>query len=107
MQQSAIATLSGDHARVFLLVDAYTSRGKLRDDLAALRPGPTETVHAIVDDLVRRGFVVEIGDRLVGTIPLRRRRSSAELTAWLQRWVGESAAVPATAPDALAALAAR
>ncbi|MGH8310520.1 MAG: hypothetical protein ACRETX_12100, partial [Steroidobacteraceae bacterium] len=96
--QSVSATLAGDHARVLLLADAYTSRSKLRDDLAALRAGSSESLDSIVDDLVRRGILVEIGDRIVGAIPLRRRRTSAQVAEWLQRW----AAVPSFG-DTLAA----
>lgn len=103
--QSVSATLAGDHARLLLLADSYTSRSKLRDDLATLRPGSTEAVDDIVDDLVRRGIMLEIGGRVVGAIPLRRRRSAAELTAWLARWSGGPRA-PDTVHNA-AALAAR
>jgi hypothetical protein len=92
--QSVTATLTGDHARVMLLADSYTSRSKLRDDLHALRDAPTERVDAIVDDLVARGLMVEIGGRVVSVIPLRRRRSSAELTGWLQRWAGSASQAP-------------
>ena len=100
--QSVSATLTGDHARVLLLADAYTSRSKLRDDLTALRVGSTETLDDVVDDLVRRGIVVEIGDRLVGAIPLRRRRTSAQVTEWLQRWAGTPAGDAAHAAPEMA-----
>jgi ribosomal peptide maturation radical SAM protein 1 len=84
--QSTSASLTGDHARVFLLADSYTSRPKLRDELVALRPGAAHEMDAVVDDLVRLGLMVEIGDRIVSVIPLRRRRTMAQLKEWLTHW---------------------
>lgn len=103
--QSVSAVLTGDHARVLLLADSFTSRSKLRDDLAALRSGSTDAMDGIVDDLVRKEFVIEVGDRIVGAIPLRRRRSAADLTAWLARWAGGG--IAAHTADSAPALAAR
>jgi ribosomal peptide maturation radical SAM protein 1 len=82
---SLAGTLDAAAAAVLLLADAYTSRAKLCDDMAALRGEPCD-VNAIVDDLLQRRFMIEVGGRVVGAIPLRRRRTQAQIADWLARW---------------------
>ncbi|TFH66349.1 MAG: RiPP maturation radical SAM protein 1 [Gemmatimonadales bacterium] len=83
-----IATLEREHALVFLLADAQTSMTKLRRTAEEVAHALVDKIEGAVADLVRRGFMVELGSRLVTVIPFERARSSAELREWLGRWLG-------------------
>jgi ribosomal peptide maturation radical SAM protein 1 len=85
-----LATLSGSQALVFLLADAQTSRTKIARTLDETLPGVTVDSDRIVSELVRLGVLVEIGKRVVSVVPFERARSSAELNAWVARWLTTS-----------------
>ena len=88
-------TLTGEGALVFLLADAQTSRSRIERAVREMIPESDANVDALIDGQIRAGVMVEVGRRLIGVVPFERPRVSRDLTAWITRWLGLPAEVPA------------
>jgi len=83
-----VATLDRSSALAFLLADSQTSMQKISRIVKQRAPDLADSMEPAVEDLVRRKFLVAVDDRLVGVVPFERARTSAEIAAWMERWLG-------------------
>lgn len=75
--------LDGLASLAFLLCDGATSPSKVEGEVETLVPGAGTDTGRVLDELVDQGFVVRIGGRVVGCVPMSRPHSSAEIGAWI------------------------
>ena len=94
-REREVMTLTGEAALVFLLADAQTSRSRIERAVREMMPESDANVDALIDGQIKTGVMVETGRRLIGVVPFERPRVSRDLTAWITRWLGLPAEVPA------------